>query len=372
MELITSIYYLILIEYTFFIALLIWGLSKVKAYEIENQPPITSFSIIIPFRNEAENLPDLLKSIAKLNYPRELFEIIAIDDGSIDDSVKIFNQWRIENGLIPTRLLTNLRLTNSPKKDAISRAIPIVHHQWIITTDADCIVLPNWLLGYDNYIQNHKVSMLSGAVCVLKQTNFLAKFQALDQLCLQATTIGSFGLGKPFMGSGANFAYKKSLFISLNGFEGNSEITSGDDVFLLQKAIQYNDDEVHFLNSKEVIVFTKHLKTILSLFKQRVRWASKTSNYYTIFPKALAVSVLMMNFSIVLLAILCCLGYFNWSFLFFTWLFKYFIDVLLINKSKGSFGIQKIIIPLGSALFYPFFTSIVGLFSIFRKKVSWK
>jgi hypothetical protein len=54
---------------------------------------------------------------------------------------------------------------------------------------------------------------------------------------LQGATIGSFGLGLGFMCNGANFAYKKSLFESLGGFAGNKNIASGDDVFLLQKAV---------------------------------------------------------------------------------------------------------------------------------------
>jgi cellulose synthase/poly-beta-1,6-N-acetylglucosamine synthase-like glycosyltransferase len=45
------------------------------------------FTIIVPFRNEAANLPLLLDSISKLHYPKERFEVILVDDESRKYSV---------------------------------------------------------------------------------------------------------------------------------------------------------------------------------------------------------------------------------------------------------------------------------------------
>ena len=70
--------FLILAIYVVFILQLIFGFDKVKSFERTNEKPKTSFSIIVPFRNEEKNLPKLLKSISKLNYPKELFELIEV------------------------------------------------------------------------------------------------------------------------------------------------------------------------------------------------------------------------------------------------------------------------------------------------------
>jgi hypothetical protein len=48
--------------------------------------------------------------------------------------------------------------------------------------------------------------------------------------------MGSFGIGG-FMCNGANFAYTKSLFEDLSGFDGNNTIASGDDVFFYKKLL---------------------------------------------------------------------------------------------------------------------------------------
>jgi cellulose synthase/poly-beta-1,6-N-acetylglucosamine synthase-like glycosyltransferase len=357
--------YLIAAIYVVFIAQLIYGFNKVKTFERTEVKPKTSFSIIVPFRNEAKNLPKLLKSISKLKYPKELFEIILVDDFSSDTSERICIQWRMSNGLIESTLLENLRLSNSPKKDAISRAVPILKHEWMLTTDADCIVSKDWLLTLDNFIQQNNPEMVVGAVVYKTKNNWFHHFQQLDLMSLQGTTIGSFGIGKPFMCNGANFAYTKKFFQELGGFGGINSTASGDDVLLLQKAVAANSDKVLYLKNKEFIVKTKPENDLFVLFMQRVRWASKTTSYKNVYAKSLAVVVLLMNLSLVLgfgFWVLGKIGIWNLSFVF---LIKYIIDYILLYKSNQYLNKGKFLLPLASSLVYPIFSSLVGVYSLF-------
>ena len=373
------IFILITIDYAIFIGLLIYGFDKIKSFEINTVIPKTTFSIIVPFRNEETFFLNLLNSFSRLNYPRELFEIIVVDDASNDNSVTIFNKWRFENGLIETTLLDNLRLSNSPKKDAISRAVYIVKNTWIVTTDADCEVNENWLLVMDSYIQKNTVSMLVGAVnYTINCWNPLAVFQQMDMMSLQGTTIGSFGLHEPFMCNGANFAYKKSFFNELNGFNGNDNLASGDDVFLLQKAVEKSMNLVHYLKHKQAIVTTQPENNLFNLFMQRVRWASKTSSYKSDFAKGLAVLVLLMNFTYVLFFVILSLGlkfksfeFLNWNLFFIFWIVKFVIDFILLFKTNQFTGKSKFILPVFSSFTYPFFCCLVGFYSFFGS-FSWK
>ena len=212
MGIISIVLLVILFVYVILIFQLIFGFNKVKLFEVTDLSPKTAFTIVVPFRNEAKNLPTLLESISNLNYSPKMIEIILVDDFSTDTSERICVQWRIKNEHLDTTLLENLHLSGSPKKDAIRRAIPIAKHDWIITTDADCIVNKNWLLTLDNYIQKNNPEMIVGAVMYKAKNNWLHHFQQLDLLSLQGVTIGSFGIGKPFMCNGANFAYTKKFF----------------------------------------------------------------------------------------------------------------------------------------------------------------
>ena len=300
MELITIIFYAILVVYCFFILQLVYGFDKIKTFVSSKDKPKTAFTIVVPFRNEAKNLPKLLQSFSQLNYPISLIQIIMIDDFSDDNSSSIYNQWRMLHETVDTTLLENLTLSNSPKKDALTRAIPVAKHDWIITTDADCIVNKNWLRTLDNFIQQNKnVEMIVGSVMYKTKNNWFHHFQQLDLLSLQGTTIGSFGIRKPFMCNGANFAYTKKLFNEIGGFGGITDRASGDDVLLLQKAIAKVPEKIHYIKNTATIVKTKPENDLYKLFMQRVRWASKTSSYKGIYPKMLAVVVLMMNLSLV-------------------------------------------------------------------------
>jgi cellulose synthase/poly-beta-1,6-N-acetylglucosamine synthase-like glycosyltransferase len=290
-------------------------------------------------------------------------EVILVDD----DSEEVFS---VQYSVFSLKVIKNERKSNSPKKDAIETAIQIAKNDWIITTDADCLVQKDWLTIYDQYIQENEVDMIASGVCYLPKNGFISAFQNLDFLSLQGATIGSFGIGKPFMCNGANFAYSKHFFKELNGFQGNDSIASGDDVFLLQKAILVAQKKVGFLLAKESIVATKSVETWFELFQQRVRWASKSTGYSSVYGKMLALVVLVGNLA--------------WIVTFLFWLFqlinpnifvlfiasKFLIDFILLYKTANFFE-SKLQYVLASSLLYPFFSVSVAVYSLFGD-YSWK
>jgi glycosyltransferase involved in cell wall biosynthesis len=364
---ITIVLFLVLLTYVVSIGLLIYGFTKVNTIDYIGLKPKTKFSIIVPFRNEAENLPILLDSFSKLNYPAALFEVILVDDESEEE-------FKVQSVKCKVSVIKNIRVSNSPKKDAIVTAMQIVNTDWIITTDADCVVNKNWLLTLDNYIQLHDVSMLAGSVTYDCEDTFLHHFQQLDLASLQGATIGSFGIEKGFMCNGANFAYTKSLFQELNGFEGNDGIASGDDVFLLQKAMHsrnFGTGKVHYLKSENNIIITKPLNDWKSLFYQRVRWASKTSSYQSGFGKGLGLLVLVGNLSLVVSFGFTVSGLFSFLNIFLLFLLKFGIDSVLIYKANHFLTKTKMRYLILSSLLYPFFSVSVAFYSLFGR-YEWK
>lgn len=355
---------IILFVYCLAIIVLIYGFTNVNSFNFIDLEPKTKFSIVVPFRNETKNLPVLLESFSKLNYPTDLFEVVLVDDSS-EQAFHIQSK-----SMFSVRIINNIRVSNSPKKDAISTAMKFAKNDWILTTDADCTANENWLLTLDNYIQNHKVSMIAGAVTYECRNSFLHHFQQLDLASLQGATMGSFGLGKGFMCNGANFAYTKSFFYELNGFNGNDEIASGDDVFLLQKAMIQFPYKVLYLKSECNIITTKPLDDWKSLFHQRVRWASKTSSYQSKFGIGLGLVIFGGNISFLFVLCGLLLGNENLYVLFFLLWAKWTVDFILIHKTN-SFLKSKTHSFLISSFFYPFFSVGVALYSLFGK-YEWK
>ena len=363
MEIVIVIFSIIALVYFCNILLLILGFPKVKNFEVSDIFSKTKFTIIVPFRNEEENLPILLQSISMLDYPIDMFEVILVDDDSKE-------KFKIQNSKFKIHIIDNLRTSNSPKKNAINTAIAIAKNDWIITTDADCVMQPKWLKTFDHYIQENNSKMIAAGVFYKTSGSFLDHFQQLDLLSLQGTTIGSFGNSKGFMCNGANFCYQKAFFHELNGFEGNSNVASGDDVFLLQKAIANDPEAVRFLKSEMAIVETQTMKNWRDLFFQRVRWASKTANYTSFYAKQLGLSVFFMNLTWLIVISFLLIEKVNISFFAFFTISKLLIDFILLYRTSAFFKIRLHFVLLSSFV-YPIFSVFVVLYSVFGK-YEWK
>lgn len=361
----------IAIIYVFLIASFIYGFEKITTFKLTNLASKTTFSVIVPSRNEAKNLPKLLESIQALEYPKHLYEIIFVDDDSDDNSAELIKGF-LANARIDIQVISNERKTNSPKKDAITTAIKLAKHEWIITTDADCVVPKYWLDGFDEFIQQTLASCIAAPVTYQTSPSFLSRFQTLDILSLQGATIGSFGVNKPILCNGANFGYKKEVFMHVNGYEGNTNIASGDDIFLLEKMVKHHPKAVHFLKCEQAIVTTSSQPTWSELIAQRIRWAAKTTAYKQWFGKFTGLVVLLMNAFVIVSFLLAIAGVLKAKMLFYIVFIKFNIDVLLLYKTATFFNQNDI---LRSFFFgfivYPFFCIYVAFLSLF-KGFKWK
>lgn len=360
--------------YLILIGSLVYGFDKVPDFTLKDLAPKTKFSIIVPFRNEEKNLPALLESISKLNYPKELFEIIFVDDDSDDDSLKVLNTMKVKSSTnrFDIHIISNIRTSNSPKKDAITTAILKAKFNWIVTTDADCEVPRFWLDSFDEYIQRHQPEFIVAPVTYSKYNTFLYRFQLLDVSSLQGATIGGFGIGQPFLCNGANLAYKKELFGNVKGFHGNDTIGSGDDIFMLEKVVKQYPNKAKYLKCEQAIVSTLPQPNFDSLISQRVRWAAKTSSYHNWFGKLTGIMVFLMNGGLLIFGLLTLAGIINLKILLYLLVIKFGIDFLLIYKA-AVFTSQKDVLKsyFFAFLLYPFFSTYVAFLSLF-KGYQWK
>lgn len=357
--------------YIFILLFLLYGFRGQPDFSGKNFPIKTTFTIIIPFRDEAAHLPRLLISLKNLNYPKTLFEILLVNDDSIDTSQEICQEFISKNPDLKLRLLQNQRFSGSPKKDAITTGIKLAKNNFIITTDADCQVPQDWLREHNAHYVNNNSKMVAGPAAAIPENNFLSKFQELDFFSLQVATMGGFGVNQPFMCNGANLSYSKKAFNQVNGFEGNDFIGSGDDVFLLEK-FRKQGLKITFLKSHSAVVSTALQKTWSGLFSQRIRWTAKTSAYENNFGKAVGLLVLLMNLFLILALLGTLSGFLSPKILLLPFLLKFNIDFLLIYNGAYFFGRENVLKHyFMSSLLYPFFSCAVAIFSLF-KGYNWK
>ncbi|RDK88885.1 glycosyltransferase [Marinirhabdus gelatinilytica] len=366
--------FIIISLYFFAIALLCIGYKMVPYFSVVGSVPETKFSIVIPFRNEAENLSALARSLQQLHYPTSHFELIFVNDASEDNSEDIIIQ-HLKGSSIDFQILQNTPNQLSPKKTAITKAISIAKHPWIVTTDADCEVPTHWLRILNDFILKTEPVCVAMPVDYTTNNSFLHLYQQLDNWSLQAVTVGSFGLGAMLLSNGANFAYTKDTFKSVNGFEGNLHIASGDDMFLLEKLKRRFPEKIGYLKSRNAVVTTKPVETWKQLISQRIRWASKTAKQNSAATKALGLLVFVVNILIPLSILLTIFCPQHSNAVGALLLYKFCIDFLLLWKSaqffRKRFPFFSFLSLLGSMFVYPIVTILVVISSFWGRYV-WK
>jgi cellulose synthase/poly-beta-1,6-N-acetylglucosamine synthase-like glycosyltransferase len=242
--------------------------------------PQSHISVIVPARNEEEHIAACLNSICNQTYPKELFEVLVVDDHSTDKTAALVNNFAGKNiKLISLKDFIPAGEINSYKKKAIEVAIAHSTGELIVTTDADCIVQQNWLQTIAAFYQQHQPQFIAAPVAINCSNKFIEFFQGLDFMTLQGITGASVHKKIHSMCNGANLAYTKKAYTEAGGFTGIDNIASGDDMLLMHKIYKLYPDKVMFLKSKEAIVLTAPVNSIKDFFNQRIRWASKADKY---------------------------------------------------------------------------------------------
>ena len=294
----------LLLPYTVLLLLYRFWWSKTKTVTVNSTfQPSTRFSIIIPARNEEQNINACLQSIAQLNYPNELFEVIVMDDFSTDATVATAQQFPFVK-VLELKTLLNEKI-NSYKKKAIELGIAASTGDYIVTTDADCIVPENWLYNFAFIIQQKPTVFIAAPVAMKKERSAIKVFQSLDFLSLQGITAASVGAGFHSMCNGANLCYSKEAFYKVDGFKGVDHIASGDDMLLMHKLYKQYPNEVHYCKAADSIVLTEPVETVAAFFRQRIRWASKADKYDDKRIFVVLLLVYLLNAWLLVLAVSC-------------------------------------------------------------------
>ena len=250
--------------------------DRIKNYMIDSSQPPTFISVIIPARNEEENIRRLLISLQKQSYPATSFEVIVVDDFSTDDTATVVTVFGLNNLHLVT---PQVKTGNSSKKKAIEAGIAKARGELIVTTDADCVLPSNWLLAINSFYSSSKASFIAAPVKFSHDNTLLQVFQALDFITLQGITAASVSSGFHNMCNGANLAYRKKSFEDVNGFAGIDQVASGDDMLLMHKIWKQEPGKVFYMKSTEAIVTTPPMPSWKAFYNQRKRWASKTLVY---------------------------------------------------------------------------------------------
>ncbi|MCI1186883.1 glycosyltransferase [Hymenobacter sp. DH14] len=259
---------------------------------LTSTPP--DFSILIAARNEAENLPQILRDLAAQSFPAGQFEVLIADDHSTDATAAIIAAAAKETSF--TLRLIELPAAATGKKAALLAAQQAARAPWLVCTDADCRLAPGWLAAYTALLARQPdTNFISGPVLLTGPENLFTTLMGLEFAGLVGVGAACLARQAPTMCNGANLAYRRTAFEAVGGFAEHSHLASGDDEFLLHAIHARFPGTARFLFAADAIVRTAAPPTLRALLRQRVRWASKWAHYRSAAPQRLALLVLGAN-----------------------------------------------------------------------------
>lgn len=320
------VYMLLLANYTYQ-----WSRVPIRLPTMSKQQ--RRFSVLIPARNEENNIGALLEALQGQSYPQGLIEIIVIDDGSTDQTAAVVQRYPF------VRLI---QLNNSEgfggKKQAIEAGIRSARHEWILTIDADSLPPAEWIQAFNEWLEQEKSICVVGPVSLLRSgKTMLQAFQQYDHLMFQGITGAAIGSGQHALGNGTNLCYRKEAFESVGGFQGIDQLASGDDVLLIEKFMNQYPGQVHFLKSTRALVMTRSCPTWKALWAQRVRWVSKAGSYLNKQLLFTQWATGLFNFILLANSVTCLFNPTEWKPLLAIWIFKAITEWWLIRSVAGKY-----------------------------------
>lgn len=332
-------------------------LERPKTTQIKAKNKV-SVSVVIALHNEEHNVKSLMASLSEqICLPAEL---IFVSDHSTDNTIAALEK-EAHNYKGKWKIVDNT--SEMGKKHAQRLGVSIATSQYVIVTDADCQVSPQWVQTMTQSIVDSGSSLIIAPVTMRANSNtLLQRLMEMEFLAMQAVGAATALLKHPTMCNGANLAFRRSMYMSHNQ---HNEYISGDDMFLLSEA-KHQRELITYTTMPQSLVVTHCPANLTEYYKQRTRWLRKSSGYTDADIKRLSLIVFIGNavwpiaFFFSPLCSLICFG------------LKTVSEMALLKATHSHWQVSfNVLVVLCMAIVYPFNLLAITLFTFFRNKRNW-
>lgn len=265
------------------------AISK-KQRQIEQKEKF-KVSIVVPAKDEAENLPKLFESLEKVMTPD--VQVILADDRSVDQTHCLMEEFAAKHSNV--KVIKNTEPPKkgmNPKHSMLSVASKYADGDILMFTDADCAVPENWVGEVCRYFQDPKIGLVFSAVVTSPGNSLRERYQTQDHLMRFFYTVGAVGLGSPAGGYGNNLAIRRTALEAVGGFESIG-FSLTEDAQLIAAVRRTGYWQVAVCPFRPVLVYAQPQKKLLDAAKQEVRW-SAGAIFGTDFTTALMYSFMLL------------------------------------------------------------------------------
>ncbi|MCB1059610.1 MAG: glycosyltransferase [Calditrichaeota bacterium] len=244
-----------------------------KSPSQKNELP--NISIVVPARNEADNLPRLFASLSRLEYDPAKIELVLVNDDSTDKTAEVarelsrtlpfrFRLLDAEHGngesLPPTKTLP------------LAQGIEAATGEFVLMTDGDCEVHPRWAVDMVRHFEPGV-----GLVCGITLPDYessgerVTRLEAVDWSLLLGVCAGMCRLGKPVALIGNNYAVRSECYRSLGTFRSIA-FNRIDDIALFSAVAESVHWKIAFAVTPGACIKTLPIGSTSDIVTQRYRW----------------------------------------------------------------------------------------------------
>jgi len=246
---------------TFWSTLMFVPLAVYSKFKEDMQPEPTSYptlSILVPAYNEEKVIAKTIDGLLDTNYPDK--EIIVIDDGSTDDTLKIVNRYKNQ--------VKVLHKENGGKASALNHGIAFAKGEIVAIVDADTIVGRNALKHLvKGFSSDKNVAAVAGNIKVRNRVNWLTWSQALEYVAGIEIIRRAFDFfGSITIVPGALGAFKKIALEDVGTYHKDTLVEDFDATIKVLKS------GFVISGSTTSTAYTEAPQSFHDFYKQRKRW----------------------------------------------------------------------------------------------------
>jgi len=253
-------------------------------------------SVVIPAHNEGSAIKRTLDSVLANSYSN--LEIIVVDDGSVDNTAKIVNDYfkkvsetkklsvrtyfdkqgffgstkhrylKVQRQQTKLKLITQ---TNQGKASAMNHAIKdYVSGEYVMCLDADSILHPKAIERAVNYLKNKQIIGVAANVRIIGGKSLLGKLQRFEHMVGYRSKKFYSLANCEFIIGGVGSTYRRSILRKVKFYDND---TMTEDIGLSLKIVATSGNKTQRVYyAADVVAFTEGVQNFKDLLRQRYRW----------------------------------------------------------------------------------------------------
>lgn len=348
-----------ILEFTLFLV----GLKKAREVPTDRSLEPT-VSVIVAARNEEKRIKQCLRSLVKLEYPRDKLEIIIVNDHSDDRTPEIIREY-VDRFPYLKMVTTDQESENlRGKANAVAQGVNSSHGEIVMFTDADCVVPATWVRDTVQYFTS-EIGIVGGFT-VLTANRPFEGMQTLDWILLFNIASSTAGLGFPLTVIGNNLSVRRKAYDQTGGYQ-KIPFSVTEDYALVQAVLKNTDYKLRFPLQPKTAIESIACHDWSELYRQRQRWA--VGGLEMITPGILVMSV-CWSFHFLLLIGLFLVPFPIWSLALGI---KIAMDLCYLWKPLKTLGIRRYLkYFIAFELYYSVYAIVIPFIALLSKHVLWK